>query len=258
MKNFLGDEIPDMLYRYMPWRLDKETGKNYAKELLLNKQIFLQSANNFNDPFDTALILKMTGSGKLLVKRYAFAYRNYNHKEASKQDKKNIRKTPLRDRIKVAERHMQVTRKLTGIYCLSKCNKNILLWSHYADNHTGICLAFNTKQNPFSLAVKVEYDNEYPKINYLRSDIVTIIRKKYLTKAMDWHYENEYRIVLSNYAGKRMFFLPESLKGIFCGCNMREDDILDLKETLKNSKLCVPVYQAEKEKSAYRLKFKSI
>jgi hypothetical protein len=35
------------------------------------------------------------------------------------------------------------------IYCLTPCPRSILMWSHYADNHRGICLEFRVRNNVF-------------------------------------------------------------------------------------------------------------
>src|ERR1700704_3968385 len=41
------------------------------------------------------------------------------------------------------------------IYCLTPIPHSILMWSHYADNHRGVCLEFDTANRLFSLAMKV-------------------------------------------------------------------------------------------------------
>jgi Protein of unknown function (DUF2971) len=40
--------------------------------------------------------------------------------------------------------------KYWRLVCASLVHDSILMWSHYADNHTGLVLAFDTKQAPFS------------------------------------------------------------------------------------------------------------
>lgn len=50
-----------------------------------------------------------------------------------------------------------------------KCD-NILMWSHYADNHKGICLEFDFNKDPLFCQDpfwKVNYRNKYPKKIYL-------------------------------------------------------------------------------------------
>ncbi len=78
--------------------------------------------------------------------------------------------------------------KSKGIICFSRNWQNPVQWSHYADHHKGICLAFD---------VPAEFVEE---VQYLKERIVspTIIdfdtMKKFLTTKFEhWAYEEEYR-----------------------------------------------------------------
>jgi hypothetical protein len=55
--------------------------------------------------------------------------------------------------------------KYWRLVCASLVHDSILMWSHYADNHTGLVLAFDTTQVPFSLIstdcwLTVKYSNK--------------------------------------------------------------------------------------------------
>jgi len=49
------------------------------------------------------------------------------------------------------------------LYCLTPDPCSTLMWSHYADNHRGICLEFDTTNPLFSDALEVAYRSEYPR-----------------------------------------------------------------------------------------------
>ena len=74
-------------------------------------------------------------------------------------------------------------------------NENILLWSHYANSHKELCIAFATNTLPFVACLKVKYQDEYP---YLELTITGDSRgfKSVLTKSRSWTYKNEYRSIL--------------------------------------------------------------
>jgi hypothetical protein len=79
------------------------------------------------------------------------------------------------------------------IYCLTPHPDLTLMWSHYADNHRGICLEFSTENNDlFSNACKVSYRKEYPQWSLHTMDEYLEV---FLTKSDDWKYEEEYRII---------------------------------------------------------------
>lgn len=67
------------------------------------------------------------------------------------------------------------------------------MWSHYADNHRGICLEFDTANPLFSEALGVVYCSEYPR--WLPHEMERIAFEMLLTKAEDWKYEREFRII---------------------------------------------------------------
>ncbi len=115
------------------------------------------------------------------------------------------------------------------IYCLTPKADNILMWSHYADNHRGICLEFSVPDNPlFSKAAEVVYREAYP--HWVPCDINDrpgLVMELILTKSRDWHYEQEYRLISvqkstpSNFLQLHgdFFRLPNgALKSVIMGC----------------------------------------
>ena len=62
-----------------------------------------------------------------------------------------------------------------GVLCLSECPDDILLWSHYADSHRGLCLEFDVAgySGVFPRLHAVKYANEYPDIS---SDFPDLLR----------------------------------------------------------------------------------
>ena len=55
--------------------------------------------------------------------------------------------------------------RLYRVYCLSEVCDSPLMWAHYTDSHTGICLDFDALAAPFTQqngATKVSYRATYP------------------------------------------------------------------------------------------------
>ncbi|EHI50559.1 hypothetical protein WH06_22135 [Aeromonas salmonicida subsp. salmonicida] len=78
-----------------------------------------------------------------------------------------------------------------GYLSLSKTNKNILMWSHYAQSHEGFVIGFNSQHSYFNFGVsEIEYSEKRPFLNPLqgRQD-ASLFR----TKSIDWAYEQEVR-----------------------------------------------------------------
>ena len=80
------------------------------------------------------------------------------------------------------------------VYCLSTQPDLILMWGHYAAKHTGLCLEFSTDNEVFADALKVEYCDDYPRLQYGDSALATALMPM-LTKSAEWQHENEFRLI---------------------------------------------------------------
>jgi len=87
-----------------------------------------------------------------------------------------------------------------GVICFSEKPDEILMWSHYSDNHKGICLEFTAEKGTdlsnLDKNHKVEYLAEYPRLmltDFVNNDLAKASIKVMWTKAKIWEYENEWR-----------------------------------------------------------------
>ena len=87
--------------------------------------------------------------------------------------------------------------RLYGIACFSYSSKNLLLWSHYANSHQGICIQFKVDNNFLKLGehFKVKYSTNRPMIDTeeLYNNYDYLIRQM-SQKSKEWAYEKEYRL----------------------------------------------------------------
>jgi len=94
-----------------------------------------------------------------------------------------------------------------GIVSLSKNDKNLLMWSHYAEQHKGLVLMIDTKEPPFCCeginestyignAFDIEYDNNRPSLE-MKTFVIKNPPCSLLRKSNHWSYEAEVRIFLS-------------------------------------------------------------
>jgi hypothetical protein len=116
------------------------------------------------------------------------------------------------------------------LLCASRTANSILMWSHYAANHTGIVIEFDTQEEPFSqigewCVLPVVYSAKKPDyVHFNRySKFQNAMFTVAATKAPDWSYEQEVRIVLAASAStlREVRFLPvtpASITGVYLGC----------------------------------------
>jgi hypothetical protein len=87
--------------------------------------------------------------------------------------------------------------QLLGFVSLSETWQSPLMWAHYGDNHTGVCLGFDV---PLGRALKVSYEPERLRLLFDATKLETahdtdLIRTLVTTKFTDWSYEREWRIL---------------------------------------------------------------
>lgn len=125
------------------------------------------------------------------------------------------------------------------VYCLGPDPKNLLMWSHYADSHRGICLKFSLRNDIFCSALKCEYTSTFPAIKlYNDSDEAALIAL--LFKGDVWRYEKEYRVITKEKSkalpgtesllsdGNFLQFPKGALTSIITGCQSDHERIHDL------------------------------
>lgn len=151
-----------------------------------------------------------------------------------------------------------------------KAYDNVLMWSHYADGHRGICLEFefdkskikmpDNKQFEFDKSKIKTLDNkqyvDIKKVQYMDSVgtlhfkintlqivsnklcfIVTNTQDIGITKLKDWEYESEYRALVSadHCYGKCIKYDSSQLKSIAFGMRTLNDDKEKIKRLFGNS-----------------------
>ncbi|NGF56982.1 DUF2971 domain-containing protein [Parapedobacter sp. SGR-10] len=88
-----------------------------------------------------------------------------------------------------------------GVTCFSKNSTNLLMWAHYADNHTGVCIGYDllalrehvTAKNKESCLLPVDYQKKItPLKNFSSMDAVMAW---FRTKNAVWRYEEEIRLI---------------------------------------------------------------
>jgi len=250
----MGKTIPNKLYKYRPW-------DDFTKEIILENKLYFSCADDFNDPFDCSVNLKMDGtkkqwSNEVIKTKAQTLGRNLSHKERKIICNAFDLKQMSHVKKEMVEELTKRLKKTMGICCFSSCKDNILMWSHYADNHKGVCLIFSSKD--MHAARKVNYEINYPNVSYFNDDEEKKVNARYFTKAINWKYEDEYRVVVPNFARQKIKFPPESLTGVIIGCCMPDKDIEELSKILKNSVIPIMLYRAEKKNCQFGLSIEPI
>ena len=75
-----------------------------------------------------------------------------------------------------------------GVICFTETRSNLLMWSHYAQKHTGLVIEFDSSNDFFKDLKHVRYDN-------IKPNNITNLNELFFIKSDEWIYEKEHRIV---------------------------------------------------------------
>jgi len=237
------------------------------ERILTYSELYFASPSEFNDPFDCKIPVLYRGSDDDF-KNFYWAklkerYPSYSVEKLNQMADEILRTSKHRDKDflkKIETETAQGAFSRTGVLCLSEINNDILMWSHYADGHRGICLEFNasTLQAVFASAFRIKYQKEYPILNrFTSSDNEELLDTALLTKSDHWDYEKEWRIIERRGSGWYKF--PEQLlSGVILGCLIRPDDKIRVMDWLRKRKFPVKLYEASIKEYEFGIELREI
>jgi len=145
-----------------------------------------------------------------------------------------------------------------GVFCLAECVSSVLMWSHYASNHTGIALRFDWRRQMrggLMPLFKVRYSDTRPVVMGFTGEdgdedaVADALR----VKADFWKYEQEWRFIEPNGAGTLVPFNMDVIDGVILGVNCSEADEAWIREAVAHR--CLPVMRAFAAADTFELSF---
>lgn len=190
-----------------------------ANEILQSQEFYFSSAVNFNDPFDCAL-----DEEKQYSRSDFTTWINSFQNRLTNTQKQNLTKTYTQNGQVFNNLVKKIKTKAVnnrGVLALSKTNENILLWSHYAENHTGVAIKLNIAMDPdfFVTPKNIIYTKQYNPLNYLRDSKKSILDTLSI-KSIDWEYEEEIRVYKSTVGVHKIN--PIAITDVFFGIKTKK------------------------------------
>jgi hypothetical protein len=239
------------LFHYQPFKAD------WLRTTLLEEKIWFSNPADFNDPWDCRPFFYLPGENESSLKeRYVewFCARSADMPEEERELKtKGLREDPAYLKRVVGQFSKSMTdaiREQYRVYCLSTHPESPLMWSHYTDKHRRICIEFSCDNGMFGSAMKINYVEEYPQLDFTNpeSDILLPL----ITKSCAWSYEDEYRVValagpapgMLRTKGNFLKLPRDALKAVIMGCMISPSDAAELREIIGHK---LPGYVALKQ-----------
>ncbi|PHK92948.1 hypothetical protein CR162_21185 [Pseudoroseomonas rhizosphaerae] len=270
-----SEEDTPYLYKY---RSMDGSARDRTRSIFSDNKLWFAQASDFNDPFDSApgfsveapaptflryieKLFKKKGGQVLGADKHALRARL----REIQREPQSIQKSP--DFVAEMRRATALGVNQAGVLSLSARPDAVLMWSHYASSHTGICLRFRATEGiiPFRAAQRIVYQAERPVLNPVFDEPDAIMAKTFLTKADFWQYEEEWRVISHpgspvNQVGGygAMPFDPDALDGVIFGCKARQRDIDDVRSWVAGRKQPVELLRAVSDPDFFRLDIVSL
>ncbi len=243
----------DKLYKYFSYNTN-------SLAVLINKVFWASKPECFNDPFDCGIKLlhEMNPKSALIFirdyLRYNPSLEKINRTQASdtelilaglkKIDSINLSQNLLEKVSEVISDLVDKAVQNSGVISFSETNDNILMWSHYANQHYGFCLELKRSKNNSlgsNRTLPVIYPEKMPLISAkllgggTKEERNKIRQSLMLTKAKDWDYEKEWRYVIER-KGNSCIKLNTKIVSVIFGLRMRFDQRKTVYEILRKDK----------------------
>lgn len=230
MKHQFNDQSLTWLYKF---RSLSDASLLHTTRIITHSELYLSAPSLFNDPFDCkpGFVLNATKEelrnfAKSIIERNSVALTSEDlHEDVEKIVALLSNPEERTQTSEILNAAMQAVINKHGVCCLSEDWKSILMWSHYADSHKGICFRFkaNSYTPLFGEAQRVRYADSFPAINVALDEHLSDALKILLTKSEQWAYEREWRIVDRQHGPGVRTFEPDALKAILLGMNIKQE-----------------------------------
>jgi hypothetical protein len=290
-----------------------------AVKILQNRTFKYSSPFTFNDPFDTQTrldfgfdiadffealneeVYRLAHDSKepignetnSLFRDIKTAWQKIQQSPPKMQMSKNVWQQligpSVEETVRIANQHIedrnawwQKNSKASKIFCVAESHKNLLMWAHYAQEHTGAVIKLRCLpkiDTPLCAARNVIYSEKPPVIAELNEYVryitgqgdapADVYFKMFLTKSDHWLYEKEWRVFIpppsvpTDKNGKEVLFdfiplYPEEIHSVYFGCKMTDQNKKRIAKYLVNDFEHVKKYRCIRNEKEYKLDFEEI
>ena len=240
-----NEAAPVVSYKYYAFN-------QYTEKLFTHNEIYFAKPKEFNDPFDSKVGLSYDGTEEQWKDFLEGWYEKHEPNLTPEQRCCKVN-TSLRNRNNIPNSLGRSYLSQMGVYCMSAKNNDILMWSHYSNGHSGFCLEFDANNEFFGRSQKMNYQQEYPNVNFFISSQSEKTKAMLLTKAKRWHYEREWRIIDHAEGPGIKHFPAEFLTGVILGCRISKENRENIFRWCSKRKQPPTLYEATEKQKEFGL-----
>jgi hypothetical protein len=222
-----------------------------------NPTIKFSSAFNLNDPYELKfnLILDPLADGQ---KEEFFEAHPY----ARISDFKDWQEQVSENFVWYVEQQQRDTiTQLITLAAFTESNKNNLMWSHYTNNHRGICVEYSENLFGYLKTIKgffafanVQYSDEPPSVDSLDENKSKILKMMF-NKQSEWKYERESRVILlSSKDTDYISINRQFIKAVYIGSKAEETTVNEILKLCKSTE--IEIYYGITLGNTYEVQFR--
>jgi hypothetical protein len=213
---------PSSFYKYRSMSGDAAAR---TEEIVLGNEIYFARPSSFNDPFDLRPSFSLAATPERQREDFIRMSRKFEphlSEEERQAAAQLVMETSLStENIQATTDGIQAMHNMAmneiGVCCVSASRADVLMWSHYADAHRGVCLEFDGNGKLMAHAQQISYSEVRVPINSYEDSQDQMTTKSLLTKSAQWKYEDEWRLIRYAKGPGKVKFRPENLTGIIVG-----------------------------------------
>ena len=264
----------------MPYVYKYQPISDNTRDSLRNRYLYFAKPSQLNDPFDCRA--RVYWEGTFEEKRTWLASRGFD----AAPNASTLLNYPGRMPMTAFPASLiEKSNDVMSILSLARTAASVQMWSHYAKNHTGLCLQievlnvdgddglrfmehnFIKRSSPrhpkgFLKFAPVAYKDDLPDpINFLTADALAFGTFVF-TKHTDWAYERELRIMIYDTLTNRsqkISYGGNFIKGVVFGEKASPDSIKEIIDISRSSLgPSVKYYKASKSEEKYEMVFEEL
>ncbi|MVN92034.1 DUF2971 domain-containing protein [Mucilaginibacter aquatilis] len=254
-------QVPEVLYKY------REFKNEYHVKSITKCQVYLPSANEFNDPFDSKIPFRYNPEELTKENIYLKSLEVAKNAQAGLEEEEYQQMAYraeseglLFDSYHLDEFDKNTFNRLCkdyAVFCLTPDCLNLLMWSYYADSHRGFSIGYDAKFlvkcGYFSIGGKIMYTDQFPKMPLFLSENDYPMLNILFTKWNKWEHENEYRLIHRLGTGKIKDLPSEAIKEIVLGCQISNEKKIEYVMMIKEVLPKVDIYEIKMRKDGFGL-----
>ena len=247
---------------YQPGNNGDRVPHHFTESIFKNKKIYFGAPKDFNDPYDSNFRLHVRDStdaewiahiNELIPMDTALGAQE---KWETFKEQKLWKTIPevISEFDKIAGEMGQEIYKNSSVFCFSKKDNSIPMFSYYADYHSGIAIEFSFSDSEIPCGVPfgsepppyggkdggitfgdVKYTDSFPELNFhkLRNTRDLPINLMFV-KYDKWAHEEEVRIFRRKHGAAAVPFKPSLITKVIFGCKTIQTEVALVKGWLKD------------------------